>query len=207
MRLQALVSATAFAVATALVGTGAVHAEPAPIEPGTLWNYEVTLGNTDVTASLDYGYWKIGPDGAMVSMMDEEGNLVENVPTSYTLDGTQHQIPTEVSEDGRKLVMRPARLAVPMEPTPVASDEVRDAAWNNMMQQIVVGWNNQGPVSTALGAAIGFGIGCLSIFPNFIAGCIIGTVIGAGVGAAVGIVQGNPEVAPAVNAWIESYVR
>ncbi|MBJ8343155.1 hypothetical protein [Antrihabitans sp. YC2-6] len=206
MRLRGTVAATALIAAVSLVSTGASYAEPAPIEPGRLLTYEVQLGdNLSVSASVDYGYWQTSPDGKFVTLVDDAGKPVESIPTQYDLNGRPHPIPTEITDGGQKLQMKPQQVGI--EETPAASNADRQAAWDTLMREIVTGWNNQGPVSTAIGAAIGFGIGCLSIFPNFIAGCIIGTIIGAGIGAAVGVVQGNPNVQPAAQAWIESFFK
>ncbi len=54
----------------------------------------------------------------------------------------------------------------------------------------------------ATGAGVGLAIGCVSIFPNFIAGCILGTGIGAGIGAYNGITGANPNVQPAFYEWL-----
>ena len=56
----------------------------------------------------------------------------------------------------------------------------------------------------ATGAGVGLAIGCVSIFPNFIAGCILGTGIGAGIGAYNGITGANPNVQPAFYEWLNA---
>ncbi|OYD66917.1 hypothetical protein [Rhodococcus sp. OK302] len=74
----------------------------------------------------------------------------------------------------------------------------KQIAFDTMTNEVNAGWNNGGLQSTLGGAAMGLGIGCVSIFPNFIAGCIVGGAIGTVVGAGQGIMNGNPNAAPAV---------
>ena len=57
-------------------------------------------------------------------------------------------------------------------------NDPKQAAFDTMANEVNIGWNNGGLQSTLIGANLGVGIGCLSIFPNFIAGCIVGGVIG-----------------------------
>ena len=77
-------------------------------------------------------------------------------------------------------------------------NDPKQAAFDTMANEVNIGWNNGGLQSTLIGANLGVGIGCLSIFPNFIAGCIVGGVIGTGAGVGAGITNGNPNAAPAV---------
>ncbi|MFD4366840.1 hypothetical protein [Rhodococcus sp. NPDC058521] len=74
----------------------------------------------------------------------------------------------------------------------------KQVAFDTMTNEINTGWNNAGMQGIMIGSNVGMAIGCVSIFPNFIAGCILGTVIGAGVGAVAGIGYGNPNAQPAV---------
>jgi hypothetical protein len=77
-------------------------------------------------------------------------------------------------------------------------NDPKQAAFDTMANEVNIGWNNGGLQSTLIGANLGVGIGCLSIFPNFIAGCIVGGVIGTVAGVGAGITNGNPNAAPAV---------
>ena len=100
----------------------------------------------------------------------------------------------------------PALPTVPP-PPPVAAmfaeqtwpgNETKQDAFRNMTDEINTGWVNGGQQRMMIGSFVGLAIGCVSIFPNFMAGCMLGNVIGAGVGAVVGIDEGNPNARPAV---------
>ena len=81
---------------------------------------------------------------------------------------------------------------------PAAAPLTKQAALDNALNQIAVGFTNGGAIGTVVGAGLGFAIGCVSIFPNFIAGCIIGTAIGIVSGAIIGTLNANPQIQPAV---------
>ncbi|MGW6378708.1 hypothetical protein ACWFRB_21855 [Rhodococcus sp. NPDC055112] len=102
--------------------------------------------------------------------------------------------------------------AEPAVPPPPGAEAVSDAIWpdnptkqsafDSFATEVAVGWNNGGAQGALIGLGVGAGVGCLSIFPNFIAGCIVGGVIGAGVGAANGIRDSNPKVLPAFDKFL-----
>jgi len=77
-------------------------------------------------------------------------------------------------------------------------NETKQDAFDTMTNEINTGWNNAGLQGMAIGSNVGMAIGCVSIFPNFIAGCIVGTVVGTIAGAVIGIGVGNPNAQPAV---------
>ncbi|QBJ94603.1 hypothetical protein ERC79_00415 [Rhodococcus sp. ABRD24] len=80
----------------------------------------------------------------------------------------------------------------------------KQTAQDNLIREITIGWETGGPAGMAIGAGVGLAIGCVSIFPNFIAGCIVGTGIGAAVGAYNGITGANPNVQPAFYEWLNA---
>ncbi len=194
----------ALVVAATMVGAGASYAEPGPVDPASLVVYKVKLvDDSSVSTSVENGFFRVAPDRSIVELADIAGKTIETLPLTYTVAGQTFSIDSVIGDDMKQLTLMPTKLS-PEVATVAAGG--RQAAWDNVMKQVVIGWNNQGPVSTAIGAAIGFAIGCVSIFPNFIAGCIIGTIIGAGVGAGAGIVNGNPEVRPAISTLIDTFL-
>ncbi|WP_430332562.1 hypothetical protein [Rhodococcus sp. ACT016] len=100
----------------------------------------------------------------------------------------------------------PARQAVSGDiSVPLAQPVVdKQTAQDDLMREISIGWDRGGAAGMATGAGVGLAIGCVSIFPNFIAGCIVGTGIGAAIGAYNGITQSNPNVQPAFDAWMNA---
>ncbi|WP_181762855.1 hypothetical protein [Rhodococcus spelaei] len=93
-----------------------------------------------------------------------------------------------------------------------ASGMVADRAWpdnqpkreafQTMTNEIGIGWANGGQQRMMAGSVVGLLIGCVSIFPNFMAGCMIGNVVGAGIGAVMGIDEGNPKARPSVEKFL-----
>ncbi|MGW4480760.1 hypothetical protein [Rhodococcus triatomae] len=75
-------------------------------------------------------------------------------------------------------------------------------AFVDLSNEVTVGWNNGGQQRMMLGSFVGLAIGCVSIFPNFMAGCMLGNLIGAGVGAVVGIDEGNPKARPSLEKFM-----
>lgn len=100
----------------------------------------------------------------------------------------------------------PAQASVPGDiSVPLVQPVVdKQTAQDDLMREIGIGWERGGPAGMATGAGVGLAIGCVSIFPNFIAGCIVGTGIGAAIGAYNGITQSNPNVQPAFDAWMNA---
>lgn len=100
----------------------------------------------------------------------------------------------------------------PQAPPPPGAEAISDAMWpenptkqsafDSLASEIAVGWNNGGAQGALIGLGVGAAVGCVSIFPNFIAGCIVGGAIGAGVGAANGIRDANPKVLPAFDKFM-----
>ncbi|MFD4182424.1 hypothetical protein [Rhodococcus sp. NPDC058514] len=80
----------------------------------------------------------------------------------------------------------------------------KQAALDNMLNELNLGWANGGAAGTAIGAAIGLGVGCLSMFPGSLAGCMIGLPTGAVTGALVGIGNGNPKAQKAIEDYINT---
>ncbi|WP_305091425.1 hypothetical protein [Prescottella sp. R16] len=93
-----------------------------------------------------------------------------------------------------------ATADTPTPPPPLT----KQAAQDRLFHEIEVGWNNGGAQATLNGAGTGLAVGCVSIFPNFVAGCIVGTAVGAGIGAYNGITAGNPDVEPAFYDWLNA---
>jgi len=89
-------------------------------------------------------------------------------------------------------------------PPPVTPVVDKQTAQDNLMREIGIGWERGGPAAMATGAGVGLAIGCVSIFPNFIAGCILGVGIGAAVGAYNGVTGANPNVQPAFYEWLNA---
>ncbi|MFZ2178274.1 MAG: hypothetical protein WAW17_30465 [Rhodococcus sp. (in: high G+C Gram-positive bacteria)] len=80
----------------------------------------------------------------------------------------------------------------------------KQAALEHMLNELGVGWANGGAAGTAIGAVVGLGIGCISMFPGSLAGCIIGLPTGAVAGALIGMYNGNPNAQKAIEDYINT---
>lgn len=193
MKSVATMAATALAAAsvTVAVGGGTANAEPAAESVG----YETTVGlDGSVRTVLDAGVFRIDSTEDTVYVVGDSGAVLASVPLEYTLNGNTYSI-APLLEGDRELRLMPEPAALVTE---VAGPVDKQAAFDNMINQIGIGLANGGGSGAAMGAGLGFAIGCVSIFPNFIAGCIIGTAIGVVAGTIIGTSNANPEVQPAV---------
>lgn len=176
--LSTLALTTAFG--TAAVGTA--HAEPASV------GYSTTVTESgSVRTILDAGAFTLAADGHSVDLKNDEGTTLTSIPLAYSVDGLVLPIAGTIGDDGRSLTVTPQATSLIR---PVYSP----AAYDNLVTQIQIGWQNGGSVSGGIGAGIGAVIGCvLFIF----VGCIPGAAAGATIGVVNGITSANPAVTPA----------
>ncbi|OZD60296.1 hypothetical protein CH263_21825 [Rhodococcus sp. 06-1059B-a] len=188
----ATTAATVLAVASVAIAVGGGTANADPTESV---GYETSV-TTDgsVSTILDAGAFRIDSSDNSVDVVGNSGTVLASLPLTYSVNGATYSIAPAVVGD-RQLLLTP-------QPASLISDAAgpvsKQAAFDNMINQIVIGYTGGGAVGTAVGAGLGFAIGCVSIFPNFIAGCIIGTAIGVVAGTIIGTVNANPNVQPAV---------
>lgn len=80
----------------------------------------------------------------------------------------------------------------------------KQQAFVNMLNELGLGWEQGGSEGAATGSAIGLGIGCISMFPSSLAGCIFGGPTGAVIGGLIGIGSGNPKAQQAIETYLNS---
>ncbi|WP_145238409.1 hypothetical protein [Prescottella equi] len=80
----------------------------------------------------------------------------------------------------------------------------KQQAFDNMVNELGLAWEQGGAAGAATGSAIGLGIGCISMFPGSLAGCIIGGPTGAVIGGLIGIGNGNPEAQHAIETYLNT---
>ena len=80
----------------------------------------------------------------------------------------------------------------------------KQQAFDNMLNELGLGWEQGGAEGAATGSAIGLGIGCISMFPGSLAGCIIGGPTGAVIGGLIGIGNGNPKAQQAIETYLNT---
>ncbi|WP_020113228.1 hypothetical protein [Rhodococcus sp. 114MFTsu3.1] len=188
----ATTAATVLAVASVAIAVGGGTANADPTESV---GYETSV-TTDgsVSTILDAGAFRIDSSDNSVDVVGNSGTVLASLPLTYSVNGATYSIAPAVVGD-RKLLLTPQPASLIND---AAGPVSKQAAFDNMINQIVIGYTGGGAVGTAVGAGLGFAIGCVSIFPNFIAGCIIGTAIGVVAGTIIGTVNANPNVQPAV---------
>lgn len=193
MKSVAVTAATLLATTSVVVAVGGGTASADPTE---YVGYETSVTPEGaVSTVLDTGAFRIDASANEVDVVGSSGTVLASLPLSYSVDGTSYSIAPALVGD-RQLLLTPQPAASLV--NDVAGPVSKQAAFDNMINQIVIGYTNGGAVGTAIGAGLGFAIGCVSIFPNFIAGCIIGTAIGVVAGTIIGTVNANPNVQPAV---------
>ncbi|OZC53810.1 hypothetical protein CH267_16595 [Rhodococcus sp. 06-621-2] len=188
----ATTAATVLAVASVAIAVGGGTANADPTESV---GYETSV-TTDgsVSTILDAGAFRIDTSDNSVDVVGNSGTVLASLPLTYSVNGATYSIAPAVVGD-RQLLLTPQPASLIND---AAGPVSKQAAFDNMINQIVIGYTGGGAVGTAVGAGLGFAIGCVSIFPNFIAGCIIGTAIGVVAGTIIGTVNANPNVQPAV---------
>lgn len=189
------VTAAAVTLLAATSVTVALGGGTASADPTESVSYETSVTpDGAVSTVLDAGVFRIDAGADTVDIVGDSGTVLASLPLSYTVDGTTYSIAPALLGDRQLLLTpKPASLL-----TEVAGPVSKQAALDNVINQIVIGYTNGGAIGTVIGAGLGFAIGCVSIFPNFISGCIIGTAIGVVAGTIIGTVNANPNVQPAV---------
>ncbi|MDJ0394062.1 hypothetical protein QMK17_12060 [Rhodococcus sp. G-MC3] len=189
------VTTMAVAVLAATSVTIAVGAGTANADPTESVGYQTSVTTEGaVSTVLDAGAFRIEQSSNTVDVVGSSGMVLASLPLTYFLNGATYSI-APVLQGDRQLLLTPQPASLVNE---VAGPVSKQAALDNMINQIVIGYTNGGAMGTAVGAGLGFAIGCVSIFPNFIAGCIIGTAIGVVAGTIIGTLNANPNVQPAV---------
>ncbi|MET0318294.1 MAG: hypothetical protein ABW188_15825, partial [Rhodococcus fascians] len=144
------------------VGGGTANADPTESV-----GYETSV-TTDgsVSTILDAGAFRIDSSDNSVDVVGNSGTVLASLPLTYSVNGATYSIAPAVVGD-RQLLLTPQPASLIND---AAGPVSKQAAFDNMINQIVIGYTGGGAVGTAVGAGLGFAIGCVSIFPNFIAG-------------------------------------
>lgn len=188
MTRTAVAALSSVALATTVVGVA--HADPSP--PGV--GYTTAVENGSVRTVLDAGAFSLASDGATVSITDDTGGPVASIPLAYSVDGQVLPISGAIGDGGRSLTLTPQSVSLIH---PVYSP----AAYQNLVTQIEIGWNNGGSVSAGIGAGIGAVVGCVLFL---FVGCIPGAALGATIGVVNGVTSANPAVSPAVFEFVRT---
>lgn len=175
----AITACATIALAATTVGTA--QAEPAPV------GYSVTSDGGSVRTILDAGAFRVDADGSAASVVDDSGAVLTTIPLAYSVDGVRYPVAAAVDADGRSMTVTPQ---LPSLIHPVYSP----AAYQDLVTQIQIGWQNGGSVTGGIGAGIGAAVGCVLFL---FVGCIPGAALGATIGVVNGVVNANPAVTPA----------
>ncbi|WP_072689065.1 hypothetical protein [Rhodococcus marinonascens] len=197
MKLHRVTALAALLIATLCVGVGTAYAAPTPVGQTVTSHTSLSADGRSVDTSIDSGAFTLATTAAAVDVTNGSGARVATIPLRYSIAGVQFAIDPMVSEDGKLLSLTPT--TTPVAGTLALTPVDQDAAYANMMNEIQIGWVNGGETATAVGAGIGFVVGCIFFV---IGGCIPGAVVGAAIGAVTGISNANPAVTPAVYEYL-----
>lgn len=139
--------------------------------------------------------------GKNLSVANRSGKVIEQVPLTIPISGVDVPLRVKLSADRTSATLIPivnpqTRALITKDVKPYAS---KQAAYNRMMREVMIGWNNGGSLTAAIGAVVGLVVGCL-IF----VGCLWLAGVGAIVGAAIGINDANPRAFHAVLNWLNA---
>ncbi|AOW94204.1 hypothetical protein BFN03_00405 [Rhodococcus sp. WMMA185] len=199
MKLHRVSALAALLIATLCVGVGTAYADPARVDQTVTSLTSLSPDGRSVDTALDSGAFSLSKTAAAVDITNDSGATLATIPLRYSIAGVQFEIDPVVSDDGRFLSLTPT--TTPIAGTLAVTPVDQDTAYANMLNEIEIGWQNGGATATAVGAGIGFVVGCIFFI---LGGCIPGAAIGAGIGAVTGISNANPAVTPAVFDYLET---
>ncbi|MFJ9371685.1 ammonium transporter [Nocardia sp. NPDC101769] len=189
-----LVTAAATAVGTLAYAQSAT-AEPAPTE----LHLRTDVTDGWVVTTIDAGMFAVAADGRSISVVDDAGRSVAELPLAFALGDRKYNIQQAVSSDGRSLRLAPDLASAQPLAQPVASPLENQLATTEGVTKLGMALA-VGPLAGAIaGAIVGvvvalascavLAVGCLltglpiiAVFAG--AGGLVGTVVGGGAGAA-----------------------
>ncbi|MEU4315902.1 ammonium transporter [Nocardia sp. NPDC024068] len=185
MKIRKIAAVLAPMLATAAVGAGVVHAEPATPDIG----YRTELVGKNVVTTLTNGTFALRDE--TVDVLDKSGATVVTLPLFLREGTTEYPLPHAVRDEGRVLELTAVKDVEHARPTlqPIASPQENLSAQNNFASQFGLATAIGGFVGTAIGAlaglAIGIGTGVVFSPATVITGATLGGIIGT-------IVVGGP---------------
>ncbi|MGW0182586.1 ammonium transporter [Nocardia sp. NPDC003345] len=185
MKIRKIAAVLAPMLATAAVGAGVVHAEPATPDIG----YRTELVGKNVVTTLTNGTFALR--GETVDVLDKSGATVITMPLSVREGSTEYPLPHAVRDEGRVLELTAVKDVEHARPTtaqPIASPQENLSAQNNFASQFGLATAIGGFVGTAIGALIGLAV-TLPTGVGIPAGIISGATLGGIIGT---IVVGGP---------------
>lgn len=184
MKIRKIAAVLAPLLATAAVGAGVVHAEPATPDIG----YRTELVGKNVVTTLTNGTFALRDE--TVDILDGSGATVVTLPLSVREGTTEYPLAHAVRDEGRVLELTAVKDVEHARPTtaqPIASPQENLSAQNNFASQFGLATAIGGFVGTAIGALVGLTgiVGGPTVIASVIAGATIGGIIGT-------IVVGGP---------------
>ncbi|WP_306356850.1 MULTISPECIES: hypothetical protein [unclassified Nocardia] len=186
--IRKLVATSLLAIAATGVSAATSHGETAVAAPtfggptmtATDQGMTVTAGasedGTGITAHLVGGRFDVSPDGNTITITNNDGSAVQNVPTVFANTDRIVRLSTEVSADGSTITMHPTS-----EQRVVSVTEAQEIGLVGSVAGMVVGFFAGAVAGCMIGLA-GLIVGCV---PMIFIGAIAGTIVGAVAGALV----------------------
>ncbi|WP_245649390.1 hypothetical protein [Nocardia shimofusensis] len=235
MNFRKSATAAALVIGAMTVGSGVVHAEPAPDAPEI--DYSVKLVDQTIVTKLRGGTFALVeleldkdkalepgaftgdevtgaepvspvPATQVAEIKDEAGNVVLQLPLVFNLLGTKIPVKSEIVEDGTILEITPEKPeGLNLGDKPLVVKPVASAVENQRAQN---DFSSKFGIGTAIGSfvgtAVGAAIGCVLGLVGAIVGCVPGLLTGAGVGGILGTVAvGGPTLLAAGIDLINTY--
>jgi hypothetical protein len=188
----AVVSVAVAAAVSVGAGTSVANAAPAQGDSSIGYTQTVSPGGT-VSTILDSGAFRLTAGGGAVDVVDNAGTALTTLPLAYSMGGHPVPVSATIGQDGRQLMLTPQSPPLGIQPVADA------AAYQNMVDQAEKGWLNGGQLNANTGAAIGLVVGCVLFL---FVGCPLGAAIGGTIGAVTGTINANPELQPAIFAYL-----
>ena len=154
-----------------------------------------------LTTSLTNATFLPYSGGDTLKVANRSGKIIEQVPMIFPISGVDVPVRVQMSADRTSATLVPVitpqtRAAIFTDAKPYAS---KAQAYQRMMRELMIGWNNGGSLTAAIGAIIGLVLGCATII-----GCLWVAGVGAVIGGAIGINMANPRAFHAVLNWLNA---
>lgn len=177
--------------------TSPAQAEPAPV------NYRVSGDGTSLSVNLQHGTFQ--RDGNTLSIRDDRGAVVFQMPLSYRMESREFPISAQVTDRSATLtpsrqiansrsidpqLVEPVRAAAVQQGAagPATRQERDDAALARFNQELQAGMTISSIVGIVIGAVVGGIAGCVLSIPI---GCLPGIPLGASLGSVAGVILGG----------------
>ncbi|MBF6326182.1 hypothetical protein [Nocardia cyriacigeorgica] len=198
MRRNAFAALTAVALTTACAVAG-TPASADPVGTAAESEFRIDTSGHHVRTTIDAGSFAVAADGNSITVSDDSGQPVGQIPLAFQLDNQRYRVQQTISGNGRTLELVPdlanaEHVASPLEEQLAANDSLSTLGTALML----------GPLAGAIGGAVIGAVVAVASCAVIAVGCLLAglPIVGvfAGGGALAGTVLGGGAAA-AYAAW------